>query len=111
MSSSSSWAGRRSLITRRADWLPGGRHARRWGSSWVTCCRLMSLSIRASSCGCSHRDERTWPLRVRSVLETVIAAPPALVFALVHDPERWPRLLPHYAGARVVNVAADDVRT
>jgi len=48
---------------------------------------------------------------VRSVLETVIAAPPALVFALVHDPERWPRLLPHYAGARVVNVAADDVRT
>jgi ribosome-associated toxin RatA of RatAB toxin-antitoxin module len=30
-----------------------------------------------------------------------VAAPPALVFDLAHDVERWERLLPHYARSRV----------
>jgi ribosome-associated toxin RatA of RatAB toxin-antitoxin module len=48
---------------------------------------------------------------MRSRLEIEVAAPPSLIFALVRDPERWPRLLPHYARARVVHVTADGVRT
>ena len=36
-----------------------------------------------------------------------IAAPPALVFALARDVERWSTLLPHYARSSVVDRAAD----
>jgi ribosome-associated toxin RatA of RatAB toxin-antitoxin module len=48
---------------------------------------------------------------MHSLLETEIRAPAPLVFALVRDPERWPRLLPHYLRARVVGGAADRART
>lgn len=48
---------------------------------------------------------------MRSRLEIEIGAPPSLVYALVHDPERWPNLLPHYTRARVVRVGTDGVRT
>jgi ribosome-associated toxin RatA of RatAB toxin-antitoxin module len=44
---------------------------------------------------------------VRSTIEIGIAAPPGLVFALARDPERWERLLPHYARSRVVERRAD----
>jgi ribosome-associated toxin RatA of RatAB toxin-antitoxin module len=37
---------------------------------------------------------------VRSAIGIDIAAPPDLVFAIVRDVERWPRLLPHYVAAR-----------
>ena len=36
-----------------------------------------------------------------------MAAPPALVFALARDVERWDRLLPHYARSRVVERRVD----
>ncbi len=39
-----------------------------------------------------------------------MAAPPALVFALTQDVERWERLLPHYARSRVVERRADGSR-
>jgi ribosome-associated toxin RatA of RatAB toxin-antitoxin module len=48
---------------------------------------------------------------VRSLLEADIAAPAALVFSLVRDPALWPRLLPHYAQARVLADGPADLRT
>ena len=44
---------------------------------------------------------------MRSSLAIGIEAPAALVFALARDPERWERLLPHYARSRVVDRRAD----
>ena len=44
---------------------------------------------------------------MRSDVAVEIDAPPALVFALARDVERWDRLLPHYARSRVVARAAD----
>jgi ribosome-associated toxin RatA of RatAB toxin-antitoxin module len=41
---------------------------------------------------------------VRSTIGIDVAAPPDLVFALVRDVERWPRLLPHYVAARRLGV-------
>jgi ribosome-associated toxin RatA of RatAB toxin-antitoxin module len=37
-----------------------------------------------------------------------VAAPPALVFALARDPERWARLLPHYARSRAIGARRAD---
>jgi hypothetical protein len=39
-----------------------------------------------------------------------MAAPPALVFALARDVERWPALLPHYVSAVRLGVAGEDGR-
>ena len=39
---------------------------------------------------------------MHSTIAIEIAAPPALVFALARDVERWDRLLPHYARSRAV---------
>ena len=36
---------------------------------------------------------------MRSTIGIDVAAPPELVFAIVRDVERWPRLLPHYVAA------------
>lgn len=47
---------------------------------------------------------------MHSTIEIDIAAPPALVFALAHDVERWERLLPHYARSRVRSVDDDGRR-
>ena len=44
---------------------------------------------------------------MRSTLAIGIDAPAGLVFALARDPERWERLLPHYARSRVVDRRAD----
>jgi len=44
---------------------------------------------------------------VRSSIAIDIAAPPALVFELARDVERWPSLLPHYVRVRV-QVRHDD---
>ena len=44
---------------------------------------------------------------MRSTIAIEIAAPPALVFALARDVERWDRLLPHYARSRVLERRAD----
>jgi ribosome-associated toxin RatA of RatAB toxin-antitoxin module len=44
---------------------------------------------------------------VRSTLAIDVAAPAGLVFRLARDVERWPRLLPHYVGVRVVERQAD----
>jgi ribosome-associated toxin RatA of RatAB toxin-antitoxin module len=44
---------------------------------------------------------------MRSDVAVEIDAPPALVFALARDVERWDRLLPHYARSRVVARASD----
>ena len=38
---------------------------------------------------------------MRTTIGIDIAAPPALVFGLARDVERWPALLPHYAAVRV----------
>jgi ribosome-associated toxin RatA of RatAB toxin-antitoxin module len=38
---------------------------------------------------------------VKSAIGIDVAAPPALVFRLARDVERWPRLLPHYVGVHV----------
>ncbi|HEV8403870.1 MAG TPA: SRPBCC family protein [Candidatus Limnocylindrales bacterium] len=45
---------------------------------------------------------------MRSTLGIDVAAPPALVFALARDPERWARLLPHYTRSRAVGVRRSD---
>jgi ribosome-associated toxin RatA of RatAB toxin-antitoxin module len=45
---------------------------------------------------------------MRSTIAIEIAAPPALVFALAHDVERWERLLPHYARSRATERRPDD---
>ncbi len=37
-----------------------------------------------------------------------VAAPPALVFALARDTERWARLLPHYARSRAIGARRAD---
>jgi ribosome-associated toxin RatA of RatAB toxin-antitoxin module len=39
---------------------------------------------------------------VHSTIGIDVAAPPALVFAIARDTERWDRLLPHYARSRAV---------
>ena len=44
---------------------------------------------------------------MHSTIGIDIDAPPALVFALAHDVERWERLLPHYARSRARSRAAD----
>jgi ribosome-associated toxin RatA of RatAB toxin-antitoxin module len=44
---------------------------------------------------------------MRSTIGIDVAAPPALVFRLARDVERWPRLLPHYVAVRVIERAAD----
>ena len=44
---------------------------------------------------------------MRSTVAIEIAAPPALVFALARDVERWDRLLPHYARSRVLERRSD----
>jgi ribosome-associated toxin RatA of RatAB toxin-antitoxin module len=47
---------------------------------------------------------------VRSSIGIDVTAPPDLVFRLAHDVERWPRLLPHYVGARVLGREPDGSR-
>ena len=47
---------------------------------------------------------------MRSTIAIEIAAPPALVFALARDVERWDRLLPHYARSRAIERRADGSR-
>jgi len=47
---------------------------------------------------------------VQSTIAIQMAAPPALVFALARDVERWERLLPHYARSRVVEHRAEGSR-
>ena len=44
---------------------------------------------------------------MRNTLAIEVAAPPDLLFRIAHDVERWPRLLPHYVAARVMDRAAD----
>jgi ribosome-associated toxin RatA of RatAB toxin-antitoxin module len=44
---------------------------------------------------------------MHSTIEIDVAAPPALVFALARDVERWERLLPHYARSRAVGRRTD----
>lgn len=44
---------------------------------------------------------------MRSTIAIGIEAPPALVFALARDVERWERLLPHYGRSRAVERRAD----
>jgi ribosome-associated toxin RatA of RatAB toxin-antitoxin module len=44
---------------------------------------------------------------VRSTIAVDVAAPPGLVFRLARDVERWPRLLPHYVGVRIVERPPD----
>jgi ribosome-associated toxin RatA of RatAB toxin-antitoxin module len=48
---------------------------------------------------------------MRSTLAIDIEAPPALVFALARDLERWPDLLPHYLDVRVLERHADGALT
>jgi ribosome-associated toxin RatA of RatAB toxin-antitoxin module len=48
---------------------------------------------------------------VHSTVSVDIAAPPELVFRLARDIERWPRLLPHYLGARVLERRGDGTTT
>ena len=45
------------------------------------------------------------PLTVETTISIDVQAPPALVFALARDVERWPDLLPHYA--RVSRIERD----
>src|SRR5436190_22955295 len=45
---------------------------------------------------------------MHSTIGIDIAAPPALVFGLARDPERWARLLPHYARSRAVGARRTD---
>ena len=45
---------------------------------------------------------------MHSTIGIDVAAPPALVFALARDPERWARLLPHYARSRAVGARRAD---
>jgi ribosome-associated toxin RatA of RatAB toxin-antitoxin module len=44
---------------------------------------------------------------MRSRVSVEIAAPPELVFRLARDPERWPRMLPHYLSVRVLARSPD----
>ena len=44
---------------------------------------------------------------MRSTISVEAAAPPELVFRLVRDVERWPRLLPHYVLVRAVERRPD----
>ncbi len=44
---------------------------------------------------------------MHSTIAIEVAAPPALVFALARDVERWERLLPHYARSRALERRAD----
>jgi ribosome-associated toxin RatA of RatAB toxin-antitoxin module len=44
---------------------------------------------------------------VHSTIAIEIAAPPALVFALARDVERWERFLPHYSRSRAAERRAD----
>ncbi len=44
---------------------------------------------------------------MRSTISVDVAAPPALVFALARDVERWPRLLPHYVRVDVEERVGD----
>lgn len=44
---------------------------------------------------------------MRSTIAVDVAAPPGLVFRLARDVERWPRLLPHYVGVRIVERPPD----
>jgi ribosome-associated toxin RatA of RatAB toxin-antitoxin module len=44
---------------------------------------------------------------MHSTIAIEISAPPALVFALTRDVERWERLLPHYARSRAVGRRTD----
>ncbi len=46
---------------------------------------------------------------MRSTISVEIAAPAELVFRLARDVERWPRLLPHYTGARVLARSSEGV--
>ena len=48
---------------------------------------------------------------MHSTVSVDIAAPPELVFRLARDIERWPRLLPHYLGARVLERHGDGTTT
>ena len=45
---------------------------------------------------------------MHSTIGIDIDAPPALVFALARDTERWARLLPHYPRSRAVGVRRAD---
>ena len=45
---------------------------------------------------------------MHSTIGIDVAAPPALVFALARDTERWARLLPHYARSRAVGARRAD---
>jgi ribosome-associated toxin RatA of RatAB toxin-antitoxin module len=45
---------------------------------------------------------------MHSTIGIDIAAPPALVFALSRDPERWARLLPHYVRSHAVGTRRAD---
>jgi ribosome-associated toxin RatA of RatAB toxin-antitoxin module len=42
-----------------------------------------------------------------SVISVGVDAPAELVYALAHDVERWPRLLPHYLSVRVLERSGD----
>lgn len=44
---------------------------------------------------------------MRSEVGIAIEAPPALVFALAHDVERWATLLPHYSRSRAIRRRPD----
>ena len=44
---------------------------------------------------------------MRSTISVEVAAPPALLFDLARDVERWPRLLPHYVDVRVLARSED----
>jgi ribosome-associated toxin RatA of RatAB toxin-antitoxin module len=45
---------------------------------------------------------------MRSTVSIDVEAPPELVFDLACDVERWPALLPHYLGVRVLERHPDD---
>ena len=48
---------------------------------------------------------------MRTSVAIDVAAPPALVFGLARDVERWPSLLPHYSSVRVQARHADGAMT
>jgi ribosome-associated toxin RatA of RatAB toxin-antitoxin module len=61
-------------------------------------------SIRDFSPLSSPREKRSL---MRTTIAIDVAAPADLVFKLARDVERWPRLIPHYVAARVVERAPD----
>ena len=97
------------------DHLPGPDHRWRPARRDRRLDRHLRLDVaRRGPLGRSHRGRSLWcrsgvpgRVAVRSSIAVEVAAPPALVFALARDVERWDRLLPHYARSRAVGRRPD----